>query len=198
MAAKSAAEPDDMTSVWACAINLRLYDSDPGPRQVDVGSDLEARVVDRREALIDLYARTLLEELDADTPRLEAVEAESRRRASKGSTFIASVVLVMRRLKSPRKANLWRSSLEVFTKRDRQKRCDAWLTAAAIASEARRMVVEAGAEDNEKNRTKLLAATQFSLSRDVLGDLIPLKVRKREAQDLIERLNEVDLSADSD
>jgi len=56
-----------MVRAWACAINLQLYDADPGPRVVELAGGLETRKVDRREALIDLYSRDLLSGLAGAT-----------------------------------------------------------------------------------------------------------------------------------
>ena len=61
----------DMVRAWACAINLQLYDADPGPRVVELAGGLETRKVDRREALIDLYSRDLLSGLAGDPAALK-------------------------------------------------------------------------------------------------------------------------------
>ena len=64
---------DDSVLAWSSAANLLLYDEDPGPRETNVGSRAELRVVDRREALVQLYARQVLVSLHADAPRILAL-----------------------------------------------------------------------------------------------------------------------------
>ena len=74
-------ESKDAVEAWTCAANLRLYDEDPGPRWVNVGSAVEPRWVDRYDALVDLYARQMLVQLDADPERLIVAARECRVRA---------------------------------------------------------------------------------------------------------------------
>src|SRR2546430_9870934 len=128
----------DMVRAWACAINLQLYDADPGPRVVELAGGLETRKVDRREALIDLYSRDLLSGLAGDPARLEAVEAECQRRARIDATFSSSIRIAVRRLKPLWRLHSWRSCLEACTKQDRRERQEAWLVAAELAARARR------------------------------------------------------------
>src|SRR5436190_17310517 len=70
---------DDHLHAWASGLNLRLYDNDPGPRELIVGGPGEERVIDRRERLVDSYAKLLLVHVDGDLHRLLAVAAEARR-----------------------------------------------------------------------------------------------------------------------
>jgi hypothetical protein len=44
---------DDATFAWRCAADLLLYDADPTPRWFNIAGFVEARVVERREALIE-------------------------------------------------------------------------------------------------------------------------------------------------
>lgn len=74
----------DVIEAWSCPANLRLYDDDPGPRAVNVASAEEPRWVDRREALVELYARRMLIACDADRDRVDSrahVPASGRPRA---------------------------------------------------------------------------------------------------------------------
>lgn len=71
---------DDHLHAWASALNLRLYDNDPGPREMVAGGPGEERVIGRREWLVDSYARLLLGQVDGDLDRLLAVAAEARRK----------------------------------------------------------------------------------------------------------------------
>ena len=64
-------QPDaDLTDAWVYAANCRLYENDPGPAELNIASRLEPMWVSRAEAFRDLYARLLLEELDADAARI--------------------------------------------------------------------------------------------------------------------------------
>lgn len=65
---------DDGLYVFSLAANCAQYEADQGPAQVNVGSVAEPRMVARSEALRHLYARSLLEHLDADTERLAATD----------------------------------------------------------------------------------------------------------------------------
>jgi hypothetical protein len=163
----------DMVRAWACAINLKLYDADPGPRAVEMAGALETRTVDRREALLDVYSRDLLSGLAGDPARLEAVEAECQRRARIDSTRSSSLRFAVRRLKPLARWSSWRSCLAACTRQDRRERREAWLVAAELAVHARRSVSEAGGDTDETARARLLAATDYSLTRDTLGSLLP-------------------------
>jgi hypothetical protein len=70
---------EDHLRAWASALNLRLYDNDPGPREMIVGGPGEERVIDRRERLVDSYAKLLLVQVDGDLDRLLAVAAQYSR-----------------------------------------------------------------------------------------------------------------------
>lgn len=70
----------DHLFAWSCGLNARLYDNDPGPREMVVGGPGEQRVIDRRERLLDSYARMVLVELDGDLDRLAAVVGEAQRK----------------------------------------------------------------------------------------------------------------------
>ncbi|MQA16820.1 MAG: hypothetical protein GEV09_22600 [Pseudonocardiaceae bacterium] len=71
---------DDYLFAWSCALNVNLYDDDPGPRQMVVGGPGEQRTVDRRQRLIDAYARDVLVHVDAELDRLATVVAEVKRK----------------------------------------------------------------------------------------------------------------------
>ncbi|WP_020522854.1 hypothetical protein [Catelliglobosispora koreensis] len=62
---------DDETLAWSLATNCLLYEEDPGPRLLNIGSPTEPKMVPRREAWRELYSRLLLENIDADQARLE-------------------------------------------------------------------------------------------------------------------------------
>lgn len=63
----------DMAQAWVSAINCSLYEEDPGPAQLNIGSRTEPLMVSRREAFRDFYAHVLLEDLGADRRRIAAL-----------------------------------------------------------------------------------------------------------------------------
>lgn len=64
---------DDQTLAWVYAANCSLYEEDPDPPYVNIGSPIEPVVVSRTEAYRDLYARLLLLDFDADPQRITAL-----------------------------------------------------------------------------------------------------------------------------
>ena len=70
-------QPDaDLTDAWVYAANCRLYENDPGPAELNIASRIEPMWVSRAEAFRDLYARLLLEELDADAARIAVLAGQ--------------------------------------------------------------------------------------------------------------------------
>jgi hypothetical protein len=68
---------DARTAYWLAA-NCRLYEDDPGPAQVNIGSDHEPHLVSRTEAWRSVYAQFLLIELAADHTRARAAAEHCR------------------------------------------------------------------------------------------------------------------------
>ncbi|KRQ23341.1 MULTISPECIES: hypothetical protein [unclassified Mycobacteroides] len=64
---------NDLTQVWMCAVNCGLYETDEGPKLLNIASGLEPHMVSRAEAFRDLYARILLVDLDGDPARCAAL-----------------------------------------------------------------------------------------------------------------------------
>lgn len=64
---------EDLTLAWSYAANCSLYEEDPGPAELNIGSSLEPHLVSRVEAFRDLYAHLLLEQLGADPARIAAL-----------------------------------------------------------------------------------------------------------------------------
>ncbi|OHT95655.1 hypothetical protein BKG71_23080 [Mycobacteroides chelonae] len=56
-----------------CAVNCGLYETDEGPKLLNIASSLEPHMVPRAEAFRDLYARILLVDLDGDPARCAAL-----------------------------------------------------------------------------------------------------------------------------
>lgn len=65
----------DLTLAWLHAANCVLYEQDPGPEQLNVGSHYKPSWVSRQDAFRDLYAHLLVEVLGADAVRIAAVES---------------------------------------------------------------------------------------------------------------------------
>lgn len=66
----------DLTSAWVYAANASIHEEDPGPAELNIGSVVEPHMVSRSEAFRDLYAHLLLEDLQADPVRLDALRAK--------------------------------------------------------------------------------------------------------------------------
>jgi hypothetical protein len=62
----------DALQAWSCAANCLQYESDPGPAQVNVGSDMDPVSVSRPDALREAYVRRLVLNLDGDHARILA------------------------------------------------------------------------------------------------------------------------------
>jgi hypothetical protein len=71
---------DDETLAWSYATNCLIYEEDPGPPQLNVGSPGEPKMVPRREAWRELYSRLLIEGVDADEARLDTALSNCRER----------------------------------------------------------------------------------------------------------------------
>lgn len=184
------AEPlnTDMVHTWSCAINMRLYDDDPGSRDVNVGTREEPRIVDRHEHLLSVYARQLLQYVEADITRLDAIITESRRKARHVRTIRGGWKIMQARRASGRSENPW----QALTPWERRAMSVAHKTGAEIAEAARQLVVEAGADTDGKARRRLLISTEHTLAEDVLGIAIPPEVRAERAQELADELRKVD------
>lgn len=194
----------DITFAWSCAANLSLYDEDPGPRMTEVAGRGESRMVDRRVALIDLYARQLLVKLGADIARLDAVAAEARRAEQHTRTLqwsretaqnrdrtLPPAFTPLRRLR--RVWKVW----SAYTPGDRREMAQVWEIAAELADTARQRIVDAGAEHDSKGRDRLLASTNHTLTAEILGVLLPPEVHQQRAAELAETLDEIDRRAGS-
>jgi hypothetical protein len=192
-AGASMAEERDTTLAWSCAANLRLYDEDPGPRQMNVGSVREPRIVDRREALVGLYARQILLKLEADYPRILALRAECGQQAA-ASRDLREAWRVARARHRPPLRQPWRQALRALAWSERSDIATTWAVGAELAHRAAQMVTEAGAHLDGKARAKLLAATEHSFTYDVLGSMLPSDMEARDAAQLAETLRQIDES----
>jgi hypothetical protein len=81
---------EGLTLAWCCAANCSLYEDDPGPAELNIGSTIEPHWVSRIEAFRDLYAHLLIEHLGADPARTAALAREVKH-AAKGSSSAAAL-----------------------------------------------------------------------------------------------------------
>lgn len=193
----------DTTFAWSSAANLSLYDEDPGPRMTEVATGGGTRMVDRRVALVDLYARQLLVKLDADLERLAAVAEESRREAAYTRTLRWSRATARSRDESlPPASTLGRrirrawQVWSAYMPGNRREMAEVWEIAAELADTARQRVIDAGAEHDLKARARLLASTNHTLTTEILGMLLPPDVHQQRAAELAETLDEIDQRPD--
>lgn len=152
----------DHLHAWSSALNLLLYDNDPGPRDVHIGGPGEARVIDRREYLMNVYAQGLLLHVGADLTRLTALADEARRRS--------------------RDRTRW--------KRPKQH-VGAEAVAAELAETAAHVIREAGADTDEKSRRRLLAAADYQHTEETFAAFLGASAAQN-PDDLAEELDRID------
>ncbi len=51
----------DRGLIWSLACNCLLYEGDPGPVNINIGSETEPKMVSRSEGWRELYGRLLVE-----------------------------------------------------------------------------------------------------------------------------------------
>lgn len=151
----------------SCALNLLLYDDDPGQRVIAVGSLSEQRMIDRREHLIDLYSRMLLLEVNGSANRLNAVAAEARRRYEEGAH------------KKPPPEDLPADTVTV-----------------ELAEAAVRIIREVGADTDPRALERLLIAVNYQTSRDVFGTFLGNPNLAGPPDDVIADLDRIDENED--
>lgn len=184
------AEPlkTDMVNTWSCAINMHLFDNDPGPREVNVGTLDEPRIVDRHKHLLSVYARQLLQDVDADPARLDAVIEESRRKARHVRTLRGGWEIMQARRSSRLASNPW----QALTPWERRAMSMTHKNGAEIAEAARQLVIEAGADTDDKARRSLLASIRHTLTEDVLGIAVSAETRADRARDIADEPRHID------
>jgi hypothetical protein len=153
----------DHAYVYSCACNLLLYDEDPGPRQERIGGPGEQRIIDRRELLIDLYARLVLFQLGGSSARLARVTAIGQRQCGHFAEL------------SPPPEAL---SVE--------------MTVTELAETAVGIVHESGADTDSMALRRLLAALDYQLSRDVFGTFFGRPDLAGPPDELLDRLERID------
>jgi len=153
-----------MIQAFSCAANCLLYERDPGPAELNIGSEAEPHFVSRSDAGQDFYARYLLTQLDGDSDRLQNTANRCRRRWARGR----------RR-----------------TRDAEDMRPERWKRAVELCDLAVGIVDVAGAADDEQAWQRLLAGNGHMLTAIAFGSWGP-QVVKDSADDLAQRLREID------
>lgn len=86
------AQNNDLTSAWSYAANASIYEHDPGPAELNIGSAVEPHMVSRTEAFRDLYAHLLLEGLQADPERIDRLKDTISRASKRSPTLETEIV----------------------------------------------------------------------------------------------------------
>jgi hypothetical protein len=120
----------DRLNAWSYAWNCLLYENDPGPAQLNVGTDREPRLVPRSEAWQHAYAMQVLVSCDGDHSRLTTTAERCRED------------LAVESAKRPAGSEHAR----------------ALSRAADLCDQAARMVEGVGAVDDDKARRRLVAS----------------------------------------
>jgi hypothetical protein len=178
---------------WSCAANLQLYDEDPGRRKTNVGNRNEPRMVDRRDALVHLYARQVLLGLDADNQRIVALAEDCRCRAAEARSLRGAWRLVQTRRRAPNPES-WTSALGALSWSARREIASVWALAAELADAAAGMVRQAGADRDTKARARLLASTRHTFTYDVVGNIVGAEVEAQAAAELAQTSRDIDES----
>ncbi|MHA6795915.1 hypothetical protein ACVGVM_20715 [Pseudonocardia bannensis] len=154
----------DALTAWSLAANCVLYERDPGPALLNVGSADEPRYLPRTQAWRDSYARFLLERLDADHARTAAAHHAAKERLAHTQTvgFLRSIyranredgLLAALRAVSPASMRGIRLSHQI---------------AVELCARAGQIITEAGADSDDVSRRRLLAATRHGNTLTALG-----------------------------
>jgi hypothetical protein len=180
----------DAFEAWVYAANCLLYESDPGPAQLNVGSRDEPKYVDRREVWRDYYAQAVLMELEADHGRLAAAAAQCHAELAASYGVRRWATATRRRLSGPgRLRDRVVSAAKMLLPVERERFRESHRCALDLCERAGRLVEEAGALDDDTARRRLLAGTRHQQTVDTLG--IIQGVTEQSAAQLIEDLRRI-------
>ncbi|WP_063043723.1 hypothetical protein [Nocardia pseudovaccinii] len=153
-----------LDNLYGCTANCLLYEADPGPSELNIGSQLEPRMVSRAQAWRDFYAQHLTLVVGANSQLLQHCLDFARQEYDRPRHNLAPDTV--------------REALEF------------WACAIEIAQMAIDLVTGSGAADNDNDRQRLLASVehqQTSTAFRVLPDIV-----ERSATDLAEKLDQID------
>jgi hypothetical protein len=170
----------DAGTAWWCAANCLLYEEDPGPAQLNVGSTTEPVWVDRSQAWQDAYTHCLLEAVDADLARTRAAAEYYRAKLTVAGT-IRHTIGVSR----ARRPGGLRQALGAWSPRQLHEIRQVQQRALDLCEQAARIVIDAGADADDITRRRLLAGTRHATTMLALGTVIP-----QIAQDSTDRLTD--------
>lgn len=135
----------DVVCAWSAALNFQVYDADPGPRIVDVGTPDEPRFADRTEYLREIYTTLLILHCEADVARLRTTA------------------------RSCRHAYLTRGPAQRAGDLEEHRHREAHHIGAELAESAAQLVHAAGADHDPAIRERYLARLSAQHGRDVFG-----------------------------
>jgi hypothetical protein len=153
---------NDVLQARLNARNCLLYENDPGPAELNVGTASEPRMLPRSEAWQHAYALYLLVDLDADHARLTAAASKCREEAAKPQ----------------QRRNL------AWIARELSRAVD-------LCEQAARMVEDAGATEDDTARRRLLAGCRHETEMLSLGNALP-SVAESAAEDYQRAQREID------
>jgi hypothetical protein len=182
----------DARQAWIYASNCRLYEDDPGPRQLNIGSQHEPRWVSRAYAWRDAYAHYLLVDLDADHHRILAAARAARQDLAKTRwpAFWISVARTRMQGGAPLRARA-ADTAKAFSPREIYPLRKVYKVAVVLCDLAAQLVVDADAVDDDRARRRLLAGAKNTGKIIALESLIP-DIAEDSTIDLIEELNRID------
>ncbi|GGQ88223.1 hypothetical protein [Couchioplanes azureus] len=176
---------DDSALLWSLACNCLLYEADPGPANINIGSPAERMMVSRQQAWRELYGRLLIERVDADATRIDAIERDCRAELADSHRPEH-----WQRIYEERRRSGDSTAGEVLTDKGQREIREVWECAIALCEQATQMIRESGAADDEQARQRFLAGIKHQNTVDVLG-AIP-GVTENSAEELTRRLKELD------
>ncbi len=155
-----------LTILYSCAANCLLYEEDPGPAELNIGSQLEPRMVPRSHAWRDYYAHHLITQVSADIALLRLCSEWAHRQHDRDDLP------------------------DDMTASQREEAKQFWRCAIDIADMALEIVEGAGAATDENARQRLIASSEH-LQMSVAFAALPTVVA-RSAADLVDELDRID------
>ncbi|WP_157227438.1 hypothetical protein [Nocardia asiatica] len=161
-----------LTILYSCTANCLLYEEDPGPAELNIGSELEPHMVPRSHAWRDYYAHHLITQISADIARLRQCSEWAHQQHDRDDLP------------------------DDLTSAERDEAKQFWQCAIEIADMAIEIIEGAGAATDEKARQRLLASSehlQMGIAFGALPDVVA-----QSAADLVDKLDRIDQSNPGD